>query len=235
MASARGRSRLLLWLSIILVVLGIVAALVIPAILSWRLESALAESLGGRVRVRVVGVPWRLLAGSFDRLEVEARGAVINRLPVDRLTLRLSDARVDLPLLFRENRLMLRSASGGEGTVTLTRENVEQYLAAAKSVQSATVSLEQGLVTIEGNVRVGELDLRARLVGRLVIASPRTVDLHVQELTVSGVEIPREVGDLLVASINPLINLEGLPVPARVSSVAIEGGEATMMVLVDAQ
>ncbi|HEV8340042.1 MAG TPA: DUF2993 domain-containing protein [bacterium] len=235
MASSRSRWRPLLWPVIILAALAVVATLVIPEILSWRLESALRESLGGRVSVRVAGVPWRLLAGSFDTLGMEARGIAVNQLPVARLALRLSDARVDLPVLFRENRLVLQSASGGEGAVTLTRENVEQYLAAAKSIQSATVSLEEGLITIEGNVRVGELDLRARLVGRLEIASPTTVDLQVQELTVSGVEIPREVGALLVASINPLINLAGLPVPARISSVAVEGGEATMTVRVDAR
>jgi hypothetical protein len=233
-ASIRSRARPAIWLLVILAVLVVVATLVIPAILSWRLESALRESLGGRVSTRVAGVPWRLLRGSFDRLEVDTRGIVINHLPVERLYLTLGHARVDLGLLFRENRLLLRSAAGGEGQVTLTRENIEQYLAAAKSVQRATVALEQGLITIEGEVRVGELDLRARLVGRLEIASPRTVDLHIQELTVSGVEIPREVGALLVASINPLINLEGLPFPARVSSVAVEGGQATMMVRVEA-
>jgi len=228
--------RLAVWLLAVVAVAAVVAALGVPAVLASRVEAVLRDDLGGgRVSVRVRGAPWRLLAGRLTVLEIEARGGEVNQLRAERIFLRLGDVRVPLGPLFREGTLNVRSASGGEGQITLTRENVEQYLSRSKGVARPTVAMEQGLLTIEGDVRVGELDLRARIVGRLVIASPRTVDLHVQELTVSGVEIPREVGALLVASFNPLINLEGLPVPARVSSVATEGGQVTIMVRVDAQ
>lgn len=234
MSRPRTRPRLATWLLAIMAAGVVAVAFVVPAVLSSRLEAALRDDLGGgRVNVRVQGAPWRLLAGSFTVLEVEARGAVINQLPVERLFLRLREARVDLGRLFRENTLVLASVGGGEGEVTLTRENLERYLSGSKGMQRAVVGMEGGVITIEGDVRVGDLDLRARLVGRLVIASPRTLDLHVQELTVSGVEIPREVGALLVASFNPLVNLEGLPLPARIASVAVESGQATIMVRVD--
>lgn len=236
MGSARRRTRSALWLLAVAVAVAVLAMVAIPGVIAARLEGALRPTLpGGRISVRVQGPPWRLLAGSFTVLQIEALGAEINQLRVQRLFLRLGDTRVPLGPLFRGGTVSVRSAAGGEGQITLTRENVQQYLSRSKGVQRPSVTMEEGVIIIEGDVRVGELDLRARIVGRLVIASPHTVDLHVQELTVSGVEIPREVGALLVASFNPLINLEGLPVPARVSSVAVEGGQVTMMVRVDPQ
>lgn len=236
MGVARSRSRLAVWLLAGAAAAVVIATVVIPGVIAGRLEGALRSALpGGRISVRVQGPPWRQLAGSFTVLQIEALGAEVNQLRVERLFLRLGDTRVPLGPLFRGGTLSVRSAAGGEGQITLTRENVQQYLSRSKGVQSPTVTMEGGVITIEGDVRVGELDLRARIVGRLVIASPRTVDLHVQELTVSGVEIPREVGALLVASFNPLINLESLPVPARVSSVAVESGQVTLVIRVDPQ
>ncbi len=234
--ASRSPSRLALWLLAVLAAAVVIGAVVIPGVIAGRLERILSSAfLGGRVSVRVQGPPWRVLAGSFSTLEVEAAGAEVNQLQLERLFLRLSDVRVPLRPLFRGGTLSVQSAGGGAGDITLTRENVAQYLSRSRGMQRPTVTMQQGVITIEGDVRVGELDLRARLVGRLVIASPRTVNLHVQELTVSGVQIPREVGALLVATVNPLINLEGLLFPARVSSVAVEGGQVTIVVRVDPQ
>ena len=112
--------------------------------------------------------------------------------------------------------------------VLLRHEDLARYLAAAKGVGRAVVTLASGVVTIEGDVRVGAADLRARLEGRLVVVSPTTVDLHVQTLTVSGVEIPAEIGRVLVSGLNPLITLQGLPVPVRIESVAVEEGKVHM-------
>src|SRR3990172_4249569 len=80
------------------------------------------------------------------------------------------------------------------------------------------------------SLRLGAVDLRVRMEGRLVVASPTTVDLYVQTLTVSGVQIPREIGSVLVSSLNPLIALEGMPVAMRIESVAVEGGQVRMSV-----
>src|SRR3972149_2739060 len=94
----------------------------------------------------------------------------------------------------------------------------------------AVLRLDGGVITIEGDVRLGVVDLRVRMEGRLVVASPTTVDLYVQTLTVSGVQIPREIGSVLVSSLNPLITLDGMPVPMRIESVAVEGGQVRLSV-----
>ena len=97
---------------------------------------------------------------------------------------------------------------------------------------TAVVTLAGGVVTIEGDVRVGTVDLRARLEGRLVVSSPTTVDLHVQTLTVSGVEIPEEIGRMLGGNLNPLITLRGIPLPVRIESVAADEGQVRIHVRV---
>jgi len=118
----------------------------------------------------------------------------------------------------------------GEGEVTLAQEDVQAFLASAKGVRRAVLRLDGGVITIEGDVRLGVVDLRVRMEGRLVVASPTTVDLYVQTLTVSGVQIPREIGSVLVSSLNPLIALEGMPVAMRIESVAVEGGQVRLSV-----
>jgi hypothetical protein len=127
-----------------------------------------------------------------------------------------------------ERTLAVARVGDGEGMVVLGHEDVARFLVTARGVGRAVVTLASGVVTIEGDVRVGVTDLRARLEGRLVVTSPTTVDIRVQTLTVSGVEIPEEIGRVLVSGLNPLITLQGLPVPIRIESVAVEEGKVHM-------
>lgn len=221
--------RLVTWL-LVIVVLVIGAVIVAPAVVAWRVEAAIAQEFPGSasVDVRVRTAPWRLIRGTLDRVEVDARRAPTGGIIADRLSVRLRDVHLDLSRLMLERTLAVARVGDGEGMVVLGHEDLARYLATAKGLGRAVVTLAGGVVTIEGDVRVGVTDLRARLEGRLVVVSPTTVDLHVQTLTVSGVEIPEETGRVLVSGLNPLITLQGLPVPIRIESVAVEEGKVHM-------
>jgi len=229
------RSRLAVWLFTALAVVVIFGVALAPAIQALLLRNVVADSFSGspQVNVRVQAPPWALVTGSLPAVTIDVRHALLGRLPIERLALRLQDVDVDPARLIRGDPSAVTRVGRGEGEVILTQKDVEAFLATAKSVQRAVLRLEGGVVAVEGDVRLGQLDLRARMEGRLVVASPTTVDLYVQTLTVSGVEIPREIGGVLVSSLNPLISLDQIPFPVRIESVAVEGGQVRLTVRIE--
>lgn len=226
------RSRLAVWLFTALAVVVILAVALAPTVLAWRLRAAVASSFAGspQVSVQVSAAPWAIVTGALDGVTIEVRRAIAGQLPIDQLSLRLEDVDVDPGRLLRGAASAVTRVGRGEGEVTLAQEDVQAFLASAKGVQRTVLRLDAGVITIEGDVRLGAVDLRMRIEGRLVVASPTTVDLYVQTLTVSGVQIPREIGSVLVSSLNPLIALDGMPVPLRIESVAVEGGQVRLSV-----
>jgi hypothetical protein len=226
------RARLAVWLFTAFAVVLILAVALAPAALAWRLRVGATRSLAGpaRVTVRVDAQPWSIVTGRLDAVTLEARRTMAGELTVDRLTLRLQEVRVDPARLWRGQGSPLLQVGRGEGEVVLTQEDLQLFLASTRGVQRAALRLDSGAVTVEGDVRVGAVDLRMRVEGRLVPASPTTVDLYVQTLTVSGVELPREIGSVLVSRLNPLISLDGLPLPLWIRSVAVEGGQVRLHV-----
>ena len=228
------RPRLVTWLLAILVVLATAILIVAPAALAWRLRTAIAQALPGpeAVKVDVRVSPWYVISGRLDQVNIEARRTVVGQLPVDQLSLRLRDVRLDASRLVFETALAISHVGDGEGVVILRQEDLERFLADAKGVSRPVVRLGGGLVTIEGDVRLATFELHARLEGGLAVASPTTVNLHVQALTVSGVEIPREIGAALISGFNPLITLEGFPLPVRIESVDVNAGQVRLMLRV---
>src|SRR3972149_6077756 len=226
------RSRLAVWLFTALAVVVILAVALAPTGLSWRLRTAVGRSFAGSPEGSGQGkaAPWGMVRGAVDGVTIEVRRAIAGRLPIEQLSLRLEDVDVDPGRLLRGDTSVITRVGRGEGEVTLSQEDVQTFLASAKGVRRAVLRLDAGVITIEGDVRLGAVDLRVRMEGRLVVASPTTVDLYVQTLTVSGVQIPREIGSVLVSSLNPLITLDGMPVPMRIESVAVEGGQVRLSV-----
>lgn len=212
----------------------IVALVAAPLVLARRLQSVIAHSLAGtpEVHVQLETAPWRLWRGSVSAMRADVGRAQLGQVPVDRMTLHLRDVEVSLPAVLRGEAGAIRRVGSGDGEILVSREDMERFLDGVKGIRHAAVQLEAGLATIEGDVSVGSLDLRVRLEGRLVVASPTAVDLYVQTLTVSGVQIPKEIGGVLASSLNPLLALEGFPVPLRIESVAVDHGQVRMVVRV---
>ena len=96
-----GRRRKITWLLVILVVLVTGAVIVAPAVVAWRVEAAIAQEFPGTtdVDVRVRTAPWRLIIGTFDHVEVEARRAPTGGIIADQLSVRLRDVQLDLSRL----------------------------------------------------------------------------------------------------------------------------------------
>src|SRR3972149_7352121 len=161
------RSRLAVWLFTALAVIVILAVALAPTVLSWRLRTAVARSFAGspQVSVPVNAPPWAIVTGALDALNLNGRPAIAGRLAIEQLSLRLEDVKVDPGRLLRGDASAIMRVGRGEGEVTLAQEDVQTFLASAKGVRRAVLRLDAGVITIEGDVRLGAVDLRGRMEG----------------------------------------------------------------------
>lgn len=207
----------------------------VPLVLSWRLEAAIARSLPGSppVRANVTGVPTALVGGRFQRIDIEVRSATVGEVPVSRMTLRLNGVVLDTSRLIMDGALVISHIEGGRGEVEITEEDLKRFLVEKKDVRNPTVSFTPNRVTVEADVRVLGADLRVRLEGSLVVSSPTTVDLRLHALSIGTFSVAGDLGNTLAAAVNPVVRLQGLPVPARIESVVIEKEIARVVLRVD--
>jgi LmeA-like phospholipid-binding len=217
-----------------LVVIGIliVAAAAVLAgpglLLSSRLEGDLQAALRAReVSVRAVAGPLGIIQGRVSRLRVHARDAKFDGTAVDEVTLDLRGVRVDPGRAFRGD-LVLRGVESGRAVLLVREERLREYLE-SRGVQGATVRLDAGIVQVTGRVTVLNALVDVALRAGFVIRDGTRLDLDVQELRVSGLEVPRDVGNALASSVNPILSAPQEPVRLRLTGVAVEGGTARLV------
>lgn len=204
------------------------AALVGPGLwLSSRLESDLQAALQAReVSVRATGGPLAIVQGRLARLRVRARDAKVDGTTVDELTLDLRGVSVDPGRAFRGD-LMLREVNGGRAVLVIGETHLREYLE-SRGVQGAAVQLDDGTVRVTGRVTILNALVEVTLRAGLVIRDGRRLDLDVQELRVSGLDVPRDVGNALASSVNPILTAPQQPVHLRFTGVGVDGGTARL-------
>ncbi len=218
---------------------GVVAVLVaivlaiwtvaIPGLIQWRVEAALSQTLPAEsIKVGVRGRPDALLAGHMSWFTVDVRRAMVDRLPVEVLSAELSHVELDNPGVLHGGPLNVRRIGAGHASLVLTEEGLRRYLEQAQGLRNARVQLAGGLLTLEGTVPLLLHEFRATMQGRFAILEGRSVVLHVDRLTVSGIALSPEIANILVMPLNPLLRVDQLPIPLRLLQVAIEDGRLTL-------
>ncbi len=204
------------------------AAGVNPA-LAWRLEGSLRRSLATPyVGVRLVGWPSAVITGQYVRVSVVAHRASVGRLAVDEFAVRLRGVRLDILRAVLFGRFIVRSADGGQATVRLLQEDVQQALEDRPYVEGARVRFANGLVHLAGTATVAGAKVDVDLTGALVLKDSRQVVLRVETMNVRGISLPPGVANLVIAPLNPLLSVDKLPVPLRLVGVEIRDGSAVI-------
>jgi hypothetical protein len=196
-------------------------------VLSSRLESNLQAALQARdASVRVTGGPLGIFQGRLARLRVRARDAKFDGTTVDEVTLDLRGVSVDPRRAFRGD-LLLRGVDGGRAVLLVGEARFREYLE-SRGVQGAAVQLDDGAVRVTGRVTILNALVEVTLRAGLVIRDGVRLDLDVQELRVSGLEVPRDVGNALASSVNPILTAPQQPVRLRFTGVGVDGGTARL-------
>lgn len=210
------------------VVVVFVAAGVNPA-LAWRLEGSLRRSLATPyVGVRLVGWPTAVITGQYVSVSMVAHRASVGGLAVDEFAVRLRGVRLDMLRAVLFGRFIVRSADGGQATVRLLQEDVQQALEDRPYVEGARVRFADGLVHLAGTATVAGAKVDVDLAGALVLKDSRQVVLHVETMNVRGLSLPPGVANLVIAPLNPLLSVDKLPVPLRLVGVEVRDGSAVI-------
>lgn len=204
------------------------AAGVNPA-LAWRLEGSLRRSLATPyIGVRLVGWPSAVITGQYVHVSVVAHRASVGRLAVDEFAVRLRGVRLDILRAVLFGRFIVRSADGGQATVRLLQEDVQQALEDRPYVEGARVRFANGLVHLAGTATVAGAKVDVDLTGALVLKDSRQVVLRVETMNVRGISLPPGVANLVIAPLNPLLSVDKLPVPLRLVGVEVRDGSAVI-------
>ncbi|HLA24843.1 MAG TPA: DUF2993 domain-containing protein [bacterium] len=206
------------------------AVLVGPAvILSSRLQNDVRRDLRARdASVRVTAGPVAIAQGRLARLSLRARGAMLDGASIDEVTLDLRGVTIDPGRAFRGD-LVLRRVESGTAVLVVGEESLRRYLAEGRGFRNAGVRMDDGVVTITGQITILNALVDVTLRAGLVVRDGRHLSLDVQQLRVSGLEVPRDVGNALVIAINPILTAPQQPVPLRLTGVTVDGGAARLV------
>ena len=198
-------------------------------ILSSRLQNDVRRDLRARdASVRVTAGPVAIAQGRLARLSLRARGAMLDGASIDEVTLDLRGVTIDPGRAFRGD-LVLRRVESGTAVLVVGEESLRRYLAEGRGFRNAGVRMDDGVVTITGQITILNALVDVTLRAGLVVRDGRYLSLDVQQLRVSGLEVPRDVGNALVIAINPILTAPQQPVPLRLTGVTVDGGAARLV------
>ena len=198
-------------------------------ILSSRLQNDVRRDLRARdASVRVTAGPVAIAQGRLARLSLRARGAMLDGASIDEVTLDLRGVTIDPGRAFRGD-LVLRRVESGTAVLVVGEESLRRYLAEGRGFRNAGVRMDDGVVTITGQITILNALVDVTLRAGLVVRDGRHLSLDVQQLRVSGLEVPRDVGNALVIAINPILTAPQQPVPLRLTGVTVDGGAARLV------
>ena len=89
---------------------------------------------------------------------------------------------------------MLRRVESGTAILVVGEESLRRYLAEGRGFRNAGVRMDDGVVTITGQITILNALVDVTLRAGLVVRDGRHLALDVQQLRVSGLEVPRDVG-----------------------------------------
>lgn len=213
---------------LIALLLAVAIVLMAPAaMLSWHLSNGLRRDLRAPgATVRVFAGPVGILTGRIWRLQFRVRGAAFEGATVREMRGSLREVTLNLPRAVGGH-LAVRRIGGGSAVVIVDETDVQRYLADARDIRGARVRLDDGIVTITGTVAVLNSSFPVQVAARLAIDGGALV-LRVETLNISGVAIPPDLGNVLMAAVNPLLVAPREPVPVRFSAVRVDNGRAVI-------
>jgi|GEM_PF-4353575 len=216
-------SRLIALLLVVAIVLVTPAAL-----LSWYLSNGLQRDMQARrAVVRLYAGPIGIARGRVRRLQFDVRGAAFNGSTVREIRGDLHGVRLSLPAAVGGH-LSIRGLSAGRAEVVVDETDLQRALANARDIRGARVRLDDGTVTISGDVLVLNSSFPVEVTARLGLGRERELVLRVETLNISGLAIPPGLANALMTDVNPILRAPEEPVPLRFTGVEVDDGRAVI-------
>lgn len=213
---------------LVALLLAVILVVIAPAaILSWHLSNGLRRDTRAQgAAVRVFAGPVGIFTGRVWRLQFTVRRASFEGATAREMRGTLRNVTLDLTQA-AGGHLAVRDIGGGRIVVIVDEADVQRYLADARDVRGARVRLDDELVTITGTVNVLNSSFPIQVTSKLAIDQGALV-LRVETLSISGVTIPSDLGNVLMTAVNPLLVAPREPVPVRFTGVRVDDGRAVI-------
>jgi hypothetical protein len=186
------------------------------------------SSPGGRMQLRLVpGThPER---GEFREIAASGAPAKVRKLEISQMTLRARDVRIDVPSLFRENKLRtLRTKTSLRAVVS--DDDLTRYLAKGKHTQGMGLQVRfQGKATrVTGNFKWQWFSGPVDGLGRLRLGPNYKVYFDIITLKLNGKSVPDWLKQKFSDKINPLIDYDDVPFRPQFKSLEFRGNHAIL-------
>lgn len=223
------------WLGM-LVALGITMGALAQFVLVPLAEKALvrfaAKLPADRVEVEIASFPaWELLQGSIDRLNWQAEGIQFLEFTLERLEGSFEEVRLSWWELWQERRPDYSFAEPGEVIITLSEDNLKQYLMGRLNVplENPEVAIQGLQVELTAAWTIGGQKLPLLLTGRLELEGSHTIVLIPERVQVGSFVPGSELQKKLLGNASFQLPVERLPV--RVEFYRLEGGPGKIRLL----
>lgn len=221
------RARALIGLAVALLVLFALSEVALPALVASRVEASVKEALGGaaaEVRARVSGRPaLAMLFGRYRDVSIEVEGMHAAGLRLAQVT--LSAPRVTLPvgrLPVYEDEWAI-ALDGATVEAVITEADVNAYLAASRTATSgASVEFTQGRAVMTAPLHFAGNEMLLTTEGDMALAeNGRLLEYDMKSVTIDGKAIPALLVDIASEVVTVGVDLSGLPLGIRASSVNV--------------
>jgi hypothetical protein len=204
--------------------LVIAGAVVVLAGLQWAVPRWAASQIASRIagqdggvkpKVGITAMPfWILAHGQFQDLYIKAGTVHIDGVMVSQAALDWQNGQISLPAL-SHNKLVVQKQGHVKARIMFDDAALSKFLADQGIVQSPSVSLTPGVMTIRGRLTLGQLNVPLNAKGTLSVSSDKKAILF-HPTNFDGIQLP-VLTDLQIFQIDSL----HLPLPMVIHSVTI--------------
>jgi hypothetical protein len=221
----RGRASAGLVMAVI--VLVALSEVVLPTLVASQVEASVSEALGGaatRVQARVSGRPaLAMLFGRFRDVRLEVEGMHAAGLRLAQVTLTAPEVTLPVGKLPATEDEWAIALDGATVEALITEADVNAYLVASRTAASgADVEFAPGRAVMTAPLTIAGNDVQLTTEGVMKLTrNGRMLEYEMESVTIDDKAIPAFLVDIASEVVTVGVDLSGLPLGIRASSVSV--------------
>ena len=220
--------RLLLGLVVVLVLVA-ASELLLPLVMSNIVNQGLMSLTGSnQVVTKLTQTPAVfMLGGKFDRIQIKAEHAKIDKIVFSEMNIALTNAQLDMGKLFTSRLIDLQSVDNVDIIAVVDQEELARHLnETVKGVKNAVVVITPDKVTASSNFAIGGVvNVAVSLEGRIV-SDGQKIKFVTDRFLINN-RLTGNIGGSLLTEV-PIVDINKLPFHVNIRDIVMENGKAIL-------
>lgn len=221
--------RIITWVVVVALIVVGLTQILLPPVLETKVERSLGQRLTKADYLKVDIQAWPALGslmGRFDRISIEARDFVVDKLPIGAFLVQGHQVRLNPGALYRNGQILLENAADLRLTALFTEEGINQYFWEQVDPEKRFhIVLTQEDAVLEGAITFFGQQIDLVLRGVFEIRDQTQIIFLPEALTVEKVTVPQVILKSLVEDKALIMDLAGLPIPLVIDEIRLEEGQ----------